>query len=203
MWTWDFVARWYDWQLWLERSAVRAAVDLAAARPGARVLDVGTGTGAALRELARRGARPAWVLGIDRSSTMLACVPPLPEGWRLERANALRLPVEAASVDVAFALFLLHLMSDRRRAACLRELRRVIADDGRVVIVIPALPRRKLARAAYRVLLAALGHTLAATLQPIDLTGAATAAGFRIEAATPSGRGYPAICLLLRPIEAL
>ena len=51
---WDRIARWYDIQLRLERPALRAAVDLLAAGPSDTVLDVGTGTGGLMRELASR-----------------------------------------------------------------------------------------------------------------------------------------------------
>ncbi len=199
--SWDSAARWYDRQLWLERAALRAAVDLATPGPATRVLDVGTGTGGVLRELARRGSRPAWVLGVDRSREMLARVPPLPRGWALEHASATRLPVATASVDVAFASFVLHVMSEHIRAACLRELRRVIADDGKIVIVIPAWPDTLVGRAAYRALLRAVGRAIAATLQPIEITDEAAAAGLGIAARAATHRGYPAICLLLQPIE--
>lgn len=200
--TWDSAARWYDWQLWLERAALRAAVDLATPGPATRVLDVGTGTGALLRELARRGSRPARVLGVDRSRAMLARVPPLPQGWVLERASATRLPAAAASFDIAYASFLLHVMSEHARAACLAELRRVIADDGKIVVVIPAWPVTRVGKAVYRRLLCLVGCNIAATLRPIEIADEAAAAGLGITARVSTHRGYPASCLLLRPIEA-
>lgn len=203
--SWDSAAPRYDWQIWLERSALRVALELAAISPAARVLDVGTGTGAVLRELARRGDRPEWVLGIDRSDAMLARVPPLPRGWRLLRADAVRLPVADASVDVAIASFVLHVLSDRERLACLGELRRVVAPGGRVVVVAPALPRGPKLRIAYRSLLGVLATTgghLRATLLPVDLSAQIASAGFCIAASGRSRWGYPAICFLLTPRDA-
>jgi ubiquinone/menaquinone biosynthesis C-methylase UbiE len=56
----------------LERRALATAADLAAPAKSERLLDVATGTGGLLRELSRRSARPAEVVGIDRSTSMLA-----------------------------------------------------------------------------------------------------------------------------------
>jgi ubiquinone/menaquinone biosynthesis C-methylase UbiE len=62
---WDRLAAHYDRQLWFERAAIRRALDLAAVQRRDRVLDVGTGTGLVLRELAGRHERPASAVGID------------------------------------------------------------------------------------------------------------------------------------------
>lgn len=202
--SWDSLAHVYDWQLRLEREAVRVAVELAAVSGGDRVLDIGTGTGAILRELARRGLQPASVLGVDRSAAMLRRVPPLPPDWRLQQASASRLPLADASIDVAFAGYLLHLLSERRRLAALREIRRVLTTQGRLVVVTPALPVHALRRQAYRALLTALDHLapgVSKTLRPIDLDRQLTSAGLEIDADLSAGHGYPSRCLRARPMS--
>lgn len=201
--SWDSIAPLYDAQLWLERAAFGVALDLAAIVPGERVLDVGTGTGGLLHALRRRGACPGWVLGIDRSGAMLDRVPALPEGWRLERADATRIPLCDGSVDVVLAAFLLHLLGERKRSRCLRELRRVVAPGGRIVVVVPAVPVGRVGSAAYRAavrVVRVLSRPLAATLEPVDLRAGIADAGLRIVATRSSGRGYPARCLLLMPL---
>ncbi|HUP21982.1 MAG TPA: methyltransferase domain-containing protein, partial [Thermoanaerobaculia bacterium] len=75
---WDRLARIYDCQLRLERPALHVAIDLAAVTSGERLLDLGTGTGALLRELAEREDRPHIALGIDTSRKMLAQASDLP-----------------------------------------------------------------------------------------------------------------------------
>lgn len=50
----------------------RRVLDAARLRPGDRVLDIGTGTGAAALQIARRVGETGHVLGIDRSPAMLA-----------------------------------------------------------------------------------------------------------------------------------
>jgi hypothetical protein len=64
------VARAYDLQLFLERPSLRAAIELAGSIDDERVLDLGTGTGALVRELARTGVRPAEAVGADASGAM-------------------------------------------------------------------------------------------------------------------------------------
>src|ERR687892_1188843 len=66
----------YDWQLPLERAALATAAELAAVRPGERLLDLATGTGGLLHELVARGVRPGEAVGIDRSPSMLAVAAP-------------------------------------------------------------------------------------------------------------------------------
>jgi ubiquinone/menaquinone biosynthesis C-methylase UbiE len=91
---WGLLGRIYDWQLPLERAALATAVELAAPAESERLLDVATGTGGLLGELSRRPVRPAEVVGIDRSASMLrvAAAHRLPAGWRLLVGDAMRLP---------------------------------------------------------------------------------------------------------------
>jgi ubiquinone/menaquinone biosynthesis C-methylase UbiE len=54
------------------RGRHRCLAELTAAAPGARVLDLGCGDGATLRELAGRVGAGGWLLGIDRNPRALA-----------------------------------------------------------------------------------------------------------------------------------
>src|ERR687898_1390207 len=113
---WDRLAAAYDWQLPLERPALRALLGLLDVREDERLLDAGTGTGALLRELARQG-QPRQAAGLDRSATMLARARPLlPPGWELVRGDAERMPFDDASFDVATAAYLLHILDADQRA---------------------------------------------------------------------------------------
>lgn len=143
---WDRIARAYDRQLALERPALRAALDLAEVRPSERLLDLGTGTGAVLRELARRPSRPGEAVGVDVSAAMLAHAPALPSSWRLVQADATDLPFGDASFDVAVAAYLLHLLERDVFVRALAEARRVLRPGGRLVTVTPAAPCSLLAR---------------------------------------------------------
>jgi SAM-dependent methyltransferase len=115
----------------------------AAARPGARFLEVGVGTGRIALPLQRRGC---WVAGIDLSAAMMgayrdkAAAAGLPAP-RLLRGDVTRLPLTDASVDAVVEVHVLHLVPDWRRA--LGEIRRVLAPGGMVVTGWgPGLPYR-------------------------------------------------------------
>src|SRR5215203_7533135 len=127
---WDRLAAAYDWQLPLERPALRALLGLLDVREDERLLDAGTGTGALLRELARQG-QPRQAVGLDRSATMLARARPLlPPGWELVRGDAERMPFDDASFDVVAAAYLLHILDANQRARVLGELHRVLKPSG-------------------------------------------------------------------------
>jgi len=145
---WDRVARLYDLQRWLEKPALRVAIALADPRTDDRVLDVGTGTGALLRELAASGARPGRVVGIDASTRMLERTrsAELPGEWRLEQADARKLPFGDESFSLVFASYLLNVLSDEDSTTVLREVHRVLVPGGRLVVITPVAPSSRLAR---------------------------------------------------------
>jgi demethylmenaquinone methyltransferase/2-methoxy-6-polyprenyl-1,4-benzoquinol methylase len=124
----------------------RRAADLAAVGPGARALDVATGTGDLAFELARRVSPGGEVVGADFSESMLAIArakqtdrpPPVPV--RFEQANALALPYPDDSFAAATVGFGVRNFSDLD--AGLRELARVVRPGGRVVILEMTTPQR-------------------------------------------------------------
>jgi len=193
--TWDRLAPLYDWQLPLERNAIRTAADLARPSPGDRLLDLATGSGAMLRELAARPEAPAEAVGVDASARMLARVPPLPPGWDVAQADATELPFADDSFDLATVAYLLHLLDRPRRTAVLAELARVLRPRGRLVTVTVAPPRRPRAAAAveraFDAGLARLGPL--AGLRPLDPRPDLAAAGFEPTVARRTGRGYPSL----------
>ncbi len=151
------------------------AADLAAIDGSETLVDLGTGTGALLAELARRDARPRRAIGFDRSPAMLAHVPALPAGWRVETASAHALPLPSASADVVTAAYLFHLLGEDERAAVLAEARRVLAPGGRLVCVTPSRPW---------------------WLKPLDTRPPLRSAGFTLVRARTVRRGYPSLCVL-------
>lgn len=196
---WDRAARFYDLQLWLERAALRAALDLAGIENDERPLDLGCGTGAILRELARRPTAPREAVGVDASAAMLARAPALPPGWLLVRADAARLPFPDRSFDVLTAAYLLHLLDPEQRTAVLAEARRVMRPGARLVTVTVAPPRS--ARAASRldrVLRPVCGNGVLAGLRPLDPTPDLEAAGFAVSATRRTFRGYRSLIVAAR-----
>lgn len=113
------------------------AADLAAVGPGARALDVATGTGDLAVELRSRGAE---VVGVDFSEPMLGVARAKAPGVRFERGNALSLPFANGEFDAATVGFGARNFSDLRRG--LAEMARVIRPGGRVVVLEITTPRR-------------------------------------------------------------
>ena len=103
-------------------------------RPGGSVLDVCTGTGLTLPYLAAAVGRDGRVVGLDRSSAMLAGAadrapaPPL----ELVEGDATRLPFADAAFDAAISTYGLTAVADVD--AVLDEMMRVVRPGGRLAV---------------------------------------------------------------------
>jgi ubiquinone/menaquinone biosynthesis C-methylase UbiE len=144
-------------------------LEYAAPQPGERVLDVACGTGSVARHAAPLVGADGKVIGLDLNPGMLAVARalPAPPGatieWLEGNATSLALP------DDAFELVLcqqgLQFFPDR--GAALREMRRVLAEGGRVAISVwQALPRHPV----YEALFEATAPHLGANIAAIDLS---------------------------------
>jgi len=158
------------------------------------MLDLGTGTGAVLRELASRTHPPREVLGVDSSAAMLQRVPRLPDGWRVTEADVTDLPLPDGSVDVVSVSYVLHVLAGPTRRLAVGEMFRVLRPGGRAGVLVPALPRGALRRPyaaglewLLRVSESALG------LSVIDATGDLQGAGFHVERQAFVRTGYPSV----------
>lgn len=115
--------------------------------PGARVLDVATGTGAQAFAFAERAGE---VVGVDLNDAMLRIArhhnrfPNVTFLW----ADATRLPFSDRSFDIASISFALHEMPGSVRSRVLHEMARVTKPGGSVVVVDYALPQHRLLRAS-------------------------------------------------------
>jgi ubiquinone/menaquinone biosynthesis C-methylase UbiE len=197
---WDRLSRHYDRQLWLERSAVATAIDLLAPRADERCLDLGTGTGEVLRQLARRDPRPYEAVAVDWSTAMLARTGALPAGFSAQLGDVRALPLPDATFDAASACYLLHLLAPADLPVALAEIRRVLRPGGRLVTVTPAIPARGPTRPLARALdrLAAWRPERYCGLRALDPAPALETAGFAVIRSRWSLRGYPSLCVLGR-----
>jgi SAM-dependent methyltransferase len=119
------------------RPLFEAVLDAADVSAGARVLDVGCGSGLALVLAARRGAVPA---GIDISPGLLGIARErLPEA-DLREGDMESLPFDDASFDAVLGVNSFQFAGDPGRA--LREAARVLRPDGRIVVSLFAAPER-------------------------------------------------------------
>lgn len=101
--------------------------------PGARVLDVGCGTGTQLARYVEAGCR---VSGVDASPAMLARARArLGTDADLREGDATELPWPDASFDVVVCSLVLHELPAQTRGAVVREVSRVLAPGGRFVVV--------------------------------------------------------------------
>jgi len=184
--------------------AIDAALRLAAAGRGERLVDLATGTGLLLRRLAASPVRPREAVGVDRSPGMLACVGTLPAGWSTLLADARAVPLPAGWADVVTCSHLLHLLEPPERAEVLAEARRLLRPgaDGRLVVVSVCPDRRRPGgRIAHEALalLARARPTVWGGLQPLDPADDLVAAGFAIDRRVLLPRhGYPSVVLLAR-----
>jgi len=118
----------------------RRAADLAAVGPGARVLDVATGTGDLALELAGRVAPGGAVIGSDFSEGMLDRARAKPGTVHWELGDALALPYPDANFDAATVGFGARNFADLERGVA--EMARVVRPGGRVVILEITTPTR-------------------------------------------------------------
>ncbi|MEO8687747.1 MAG: class I SAM-dependent methyltransferase [Solirubrobacteraceae bacterium] len=194
---WSNVARVYDWQLPLERRALATAIDLLQPHPDDVLLDVGTGTGGLLREIARRDDQPRSVIAVDASTRMLERVRGVPEAWTLEIADARRLRFADGTFSAVTSAYLLHVVDTASRRQIISECRRVLRTAGRLVVVTPSWPRTRVGRMLYAPIAAAAGSSVgpAGSLRPLDPKQEVEEAGFTILVARHVARGYPSICV--------
>lgn len=114
----------------------RRTLEALALQPGECVLDIGCGPGYLTAEMAQRVGGTGRVTGIDTSEAMLDLARRRCATYgnvALECADAVRLPCQDASVDVAAAVQVYLFV--RELEAALGELARVLRPGGRAVIV--------------------------------------------------------------------
>ncbi|HUE20858.1 MAG TPA: bifunctional demethylmenaquinone methyltransferase/2-methoxy-6-polyprenyl-1,4-benzoquinol methylase UbiE [Bryobacteraceae bacterium] len=130
---------------WRARTVARVGHVLA--RPDARVLDICCGTGDLVRALQRARPAGAPVMGSDFCHPMLTAARAKLEGGELFEADALRLPLSDASLDLITVAFGFRNLANYE--AGLREMRRVLRGGGVAAILEFSQPPNPLFGALY------------------------------------------------------
>jgi demethylmenaquinone methyltransferase/2-methoxy-6-polyprenyl-1,4-benzoquinol methylase len=174
---------WYDLFSGSEKKFSQAGLRLLDVRAGERVLEIGAGTGHALAEMARRGAR---LTALDIAEGMLHAARKRRQAAGVEGAavdfvqgDALRLPYPSENFEAVFISFTLELFDTPEIPLVLAECRRVLCVSGRVGVV--ALVKEE--RTSVRIY--EWFHTRLPALvdcRPIFARQAVQAAGFEIAA---------------------
>jgi SAM-dependent methyltransferase len=102
--------------------------------PGARILDAGCGSGRNMVELARHGS----VSGVELSDASVELARARGVGEVIE-GSVMEMPFAENSFDLAVSLDVIEHLQDDRGA--LRELRRVVAPGGALLVTVPAYQR--------------------------------------------------------------
>lgn len=136
------IAQFYDLLAEHSEGPMRAAgLKLLAATAGECVLEIGSGTGHCLIELAQAVGPHGRVYGIDLSDRMvelaqeLVCGQGLADRVELKCGDAEQLSYDSDSLDAVFMSFTLELFDTPDIPRLLAECRRVLKPGGRIVVV--------------------------------------------------------------------
>lgn len=129
-------------------------------RPGDRVLDLCTGTGAMLPSLARRTGASGLVVGLDFSRGMLLQAQSKNAGARgvvLVEADAERLPFRGHSFDAITCSHAFYELKGAGAERALAEAARTLRTDGRFLMMEHEVPEKPLIRLLFYIRLLSMG----------------------------------------------
>jgi ubiquinone/menaquinone biosynthesis C-methylase UbiE/NAD-dependent dihydropyrimidine dehydrogenase PreA subunit len=160
-------------------------------REGMKILDIGCGTGTLAIKAAEKGAE---VVGIDISGEMLSVAGEkvhaqgLEEAVELVNIGVLEMDdrFDEGSFDCVVSTLVFSELSRDERAFALRECRRILKDDGTLVIADETRPGDSVREALYYLVraplsLATYAFAQTATKAVPDLEGLLWASGFKVE----------------------
>ena len=206
----DRMSRWYDMFAGREKKFTETGLQILGAKIGERVLEIGFGTGHSLGTLAGQVGEAGLVAGVELSPGMIEVarnrIYPFghkqaksPEGSvQMIQGDGTLTPFASNSFDAVFLSFTLELFSENEILVVLKECRRVLKQEGRLVVVSLA-KKDVLACRLYE-----WGHERWPVLldcRPIELRKSLETGGFRVQAAKVQTMwGLPVEIVLSRPV---
>jgi len=145
----DLLAPIYHWMTLPLRRVRPLVVEFSQVQPGAKVLDVATGTGEQAFAFARSSCD---VIGVDLTDSMLQRARQRNREGKVkfEVGDATHLRFATKSFDITCISFALHDMPPFIRQKVISEMIRVTKLDGRLIVVDYDLPQNKLGRILVR-----------------------------------------------------
>lgn len=117
----------------MNKGLALAGIRMFRPKEGMNILDVGCGTGTHLELYQRYGCN---LYGIDVSPSMLEVARMrLGDSAQLELGDATCLPYESHKFDLIIAKLCLHEMASQTRSGVLTEMKRVLKDDGHILLI--------------------------------------------------------------------
>ncbi len=113
-------------------ASLARAGELVRVGPGARLLDIGIGTGSFAAQVARSDTV---VWGVDLSPGMLAQCREDHPGYHLREGHFLQLPVPDEAFDIVISSFAFHHLLPAEYERAFREILRALAPGGRFVLL--------------------------------------------------------------------
>lgn len=202
----DRLARVYDvWAALTESRARRRALERAAPTDHEDVLEVAVGTGQLFAALARAN-RSGTTRGVDVSPGMLTKARRRTRGLdgqiELRIGDARALPFDDNSFDLVVVCYLFDLLPESDFGPVIAEVRRVLRDSGRAVVVDMTIAERRrdgFYRWVYRFRPSLLGGC-----RGVRLEACLESTGFAVEQRDYIAQfGFPSEVLLARPAEKL
>lgn len=190
----DRISSIYDWITVSEKQFIQQGIELLSPQPGDSILEIGSGTGSALRMIAELAPSASCLVGLDLSRKMLTRSINRTIGTNSPTAHiqgdATHLPFRSLQFNRVFCSFTLELFPIQEIHLVLQEIFRVINPDGQLVLISLAQHPRTLAVKLYEI-----AHRIFPVLidcRPIPLVDLLEAHNFKIlNAAREMNFGLP------------
>jgi len=174
--------------IWMPTGIARIRDDFVASldlRPGAKVLEIGCGTGAITKRLLAAGTQ---VTALDRSDDMLAAARRRAPGAAYRSCDVTSADL-GEGYDWAVLAFVLHELPSEKRRSTLAAAARTLGPRGRVAVLEWALPDNATGRLVWQRIIRTIEPPHALELVEGSVTDELTAAGLTITATRRIAQG--------------